>query len=91
MNIKTLKLRVGPNGAVEMALPTSTLTDFQLGQVVEIAKSASFDYFCGGNPTNGRETAGPIDILYYTKDGELNVRRVGVNKVLRNVSTGQVS
>lgn len=56
-----------------------TLSAFQNQTLFDIATNDNFDFFCG-KPEYDHN--GPIQVVYYTKDGQLNGMRLGRKKVI---------
>lgn len=70
----------------------------QRAKVIEIASRTDFDFACGNPFTEevGADYRGPFNFIYYTKNGDFHVKRIGAtgrvldHRVVKNGKTGEV-
>lgn len=64
----------------------STLSDFQLKTIDEVSKRPEFSHYVA--PISYFSTLpknSPINLLWFDKDNQINLTRIGVGRILREV------
>lgn len=62
------------------------LSVFQVSYAIKVSESPDFDFWCR-IPMVQDVRRGPTMFTYYTKDGRLHGDRVGVNRIIRCVTS----
>ena len=66
--------------------PSAGLSDFQTAYAMQLSQDPNFDFWCI-EPMCDQVGRGPTMFVYYTKDGVLHGDRVGVKRVIRQVTS----